>query len=80
MVESHVVSVLVNEWAEIASMIIRTKQPLGQIPAHLVYATIRTQKHSKTLKQESISYHAPLELFPHGLTTIDSVLCCFSVL
>jgi hypothetical protein len=43
MVESHVVSALVNKRAEIAGMIARTEQQLGQFRADLVHldATLR---------------------------------------
>ena len=43
MAESHVVSALVNKRAEIAGMITRTEQQLGQFRADLVHldATIR---------------------------------------
>jgi len=43
MAESHVVSALVNKRAEIAGMIARTEQQLGQFRADLVHldATIR---------------------------------------
>ena len=36
MAESHVVSALVNKRAEIAGMIARTEQPLGQFRTDLV--------------------------------------------
>ena len=54
MAESHVVSALVNKRAEIAGMIARTQQQLGQFRADLAHVDATTRLVAPAMKPETI--------------------------
>jgi hypothetical protein len=55
MAESHVVSALVNKRAEIAGMIARTEQQLGQFRADLVHLDERIRQSDLWFEQGELS-------------------------